>query len=49
VSAERQEKVLYATRTIPRQNSYFRRLVSGRYPHLEPWYHMGARIVSGDT
>ncbi len=49
VSAGRQEKLLYAKRTIPRLNSYFARLVSGRYPHLEPWYHLGARIVGGDT
>ena len=21
----------------------------GRYPHLEPWYHLGARIVAGDS
>jgi len=49
VSAGRQEKILYAKRTIPKLNSYFARLVSGRYPHLEPWYHLGARIVGGDT
>ncbi len=49
VSAGRQEKILYARRTIPKLNSYFARLVSGRYPHLEPWYHLGARIVGGDS
>ncbi len=48
-SAGRQEKIIYARRTIPRLNSYFARLVSGRYPHLEPWYHLGARIVGGDS
>jgi predicted amidohydrolase len=48
VSAGRQEKLICATRTIPRVNSYYARLVSGRYPHLEPWYHLGARIVGGD-
>jgi len=48
-SAGRQEKIIYATRTIPKVNSHFARLVSGRYPHLEPWYHLGARIVRGDS
>jgi predicted amidohydrolase len=49
VSAGRQEKILYAKRTMPRLNPHFRRLVSGRYPHLEPWYHLGAKIVGGDS
>jgi predicted amidohydrolase len=49
VSAGRQEKIVYAKRTMPKQNPYFRRLVAGRYPHLEPWYHLGARIVGGDS
>jgi predicted amidohydrolase len=49
VSAGHQEQILYAKRTIPRQNTYFRRLVAGRYPHLEPWYHLGARIIGGET
>jgi len=48
VSAGRQEKIIYAKRTMPGQNTYFRRLISRRYPHLEPWYHLGARIVGGD-
>jgi predicted amidohydrolase len=49
VSAGRQEKIIYATRTIPKLNSFFARLVSGRYPHLEPWYYLGARIIGGDS
>lgn len=49
VSAGRQEKIVCATRTMPGQNTYFRRLVYGRYPHLEPWYYLGARIVGGDS
>jgi len=48
VSAGRQEKIIYARRIMPKQNPYFRRLVAGRYPHLEPWYHLGAGIVGGD-
>ena len=48
VSAGSKEKIIYAKRIMPGQNTYFRRLVSGRYPHLEPWYHLGARIVAGD-
>ncbi|MCU0916485.1 MAG: carbon-nitrogen hydrolase family protein [Planctomycetes bacterium] len=47
VSAGPQETILYATRTMPRQNTYFSRLVARRYPYLEPWYHLGARIVAG--
>ncbi len=49
VSAGRQETILYAKRTMPKQNTYFSRLVARRYPHLEPWYHLGARIVGGDS
>jgi predicted amidohydrolase len=49
VSAGRQEEIICATRTIPKLNSFFARLVSGRYPHLEPWYYLGARIVGGDA
>jgi len=49
VSAGRRETILYATRSMPRVNPYFGRLVAGRYPHLEPWYHLGARIVGGDA
>jgi predicted amidohydrolase len=49
VSAGTQEKVLYAKRTMPKQNTYFARLVARRYPYLEPWYHLGARIVGGDS
>jgi predicted amidohydrolase len=49
VSARRQEKIIYAKRTIPKLNPYFERLVAGRYPHLEPWYHLGARIVGRDS
>jgi len=49
VSAGRQEKLIYATRTMPKLNPYFARLVAGRCPHLEPWYHLGARIVGGDS
>ncbi|RPJ32485.1 MAG: carbon-nitrogen hydrolase family protein [Planctomycetaceae bacterium] len=48
VSTGRREKIIYAKRTMPKQNPHFRRLVAGRYPHLEPWYHLGARIVGGD-
>jgi predicted amidohydrolase len=48
VSAGRPETTLYATRVMPKQNTYFSRLVARRYPHLEPWYHLGARIVGGD-
>jgi predicted amidohydrolase len=49
VSAGRQETILYAKRTMPKQNTYFARLVARRYPHLEPWYYLGARIVGGDS
>ena len=49
VSAGAEEQIIYATRTMPGQNTYFRRLVSGRYPHLEPWYHLGARIIAGES
>jgi predicted amidohydrolase len=49
LSAGRQEKIIYARRTIPKLNSFFARLVSGRYPHLEPWYYRGARIIGGDS
>lgn len=49
VSAGPREQILYAKRTIPKQNPYFRRLVAGRCPHLEPWYHRGARIIGGDV
>jgi predicted amidohydrolase len=48
VSAGSQETILYAKRTMPRLNPHFSRLVARRYPHLEPWYHLGARIVGGD-
>jgi len=49
VSAGRREQIVYARRTMPQQNAYFRRLVAGRYPHLEPWYHLGARRIGGET
>jgi len=49
VSAGPQETILYAKRVMPKLNSYFGRLVTRRYPHLEPWYHLGARIVGGDS
>jgi predicted amidohydrolase len=49
VSAGRQGTILYAKRTMPRLNPYFSRLVARRYPHLEPWYHLGARIVGRDS
>jgi len=48
VSAGSQEKILYAKRTMPRLNPHFPRLVSRRYPHLEPWYHLGAKIIGPD-
>jgi predicted amidohydrolase len=48
VSAGSQEKILYAKRTMPKLNPHFPRLVSRRYPHLEPWYHLGARIIRPD-
>jgi predicted amidohydrolase len=48
VSAGSQETILYAKRTMPKLNTYFSRLVARRYPHLEPWYHLGARIISPD-
>jgi len=48
VSAGRAEKIIYAKRTMPKLNPYFPRLVARRCPHLEPWYHLGARIVGGD-
>lgn len=48
VSAGSEEKIIYATRAMPGQNTYFRRLVYRRYPHLEPWYYLGARIIEGD-
>jgi predicted amidohydrolase len=48
VSAGQQEKIISARRMIPKLNSYFARLVAGRYPYLEPWYYRGARIVGGD-
>ena len=49
VSAGRQETILYAKRVMPKLNPYFARLVARRYPHLEPWYHLGARIVGPDS
>ncbi len=49
VSAGPQETILYAKRVMPRLNPYFGRLVARRYPHLEPWYHLGARIVGGGS
>ncbi len=49
VSAGSQETILYAKRTMPKLNPYFSRLVARRYPHLEPWYHLGARLVGGDS
>jgi len=49
VSAGHQETILYAKRVMPKQNTYFSRLVARRHPHLEPWYHLGARIVGGDS
>jgi len=48
VSAGRQEKILYAERTMPKLNPHFGRLVAGRYPHLEPWYHLGAKVIGPD-
>jgi len=45
VSAGRQERILYAKRTMPKQNMYFQRLVGRRYPYLNPWYYQGARII----
>ena len=48
VSAGSREKILYAKRTMPRLNLHFGRLVAGRYPHLEPWYHLGAKIIGPD-
>ncbi len=49
VSTGSQETILYAKRVMPKLNPYFARLVARRYPHLEPWYHLGARIVGGDS
>jgi predicted amidohydrolase len=49
VSAGRQEKIIYAQRTMPQLNPYFTRLVARRHPYLEPWYHLGVRIVGGDS
>jgi predicted amidohydrolase len=49
VSAGPLETILYAKRTMPKQNTYFARLVAWKYPHLEPWYHLGARIIGGDS
>jgi predicted amidohydrolase len=49
VSAGPRETILYAKRTMPKQNTYFARLVARRYPHLEPWYHLGARIIGGEA
>lgn len=49
VSAGPGEQIIYATRTMRGQNTHFRRLVSGRCPHLEPWYHRGARIIAGES
>ncbi len=48
VSAGSQEKILYAKRVMPKLNPHFPRLVSRRYPHLEPWYHLGAKIIGPD-
>ena len=48
VSAGSEEKIIYAKRTMPRLNVYFSRLVARRYPHLEPWYHLGAKIIGPD-
>ncbi|OHB79410.1 MAG: hypothetical protein A2Z25_21370 [Planctomycetes bacterium RBG_16_55_9] len=47
-SAGRREEILYAKRAMPKQNMYFQRFVSRRYPHLESWYHLGARVICGD-
>jgi len=49
VSAGPRETILYAKRVMPKLNPYFARLVARRYPHLEPWYHLGARIIGGDS
>lgn len=49
VSAGKQEKILYAKRTMPKLNPHFPRFVARRYPHLEPWYHQGARILGGES
>jgi predicted amidohydrolase len=48
VSAGREEKILYARRTMPKANAHLQRLVSRRYPHMEAWYHLGARVLGGD-
>lgn len=48
MSAGSGETILYAKRTMPKLNTYFSRLIARRYPHLEPWYHLGARIISPD-
>ncbi len=48
VSAGSREQIFYAKRAMPKLNPYFPRLIARRYPHLEPWYHLGARIVGGD-
>jgi len=48
VSAGSQEKIVYAKRTMPKQNTYFQRLVARRYPYLEPWYHRGAGMIGPD-
>jgi predicted amidohydrolase len=48
-SAGSHEEVIYAERTMPKQNAYFARLIARRYPHLEPWYHLGARIIGPDS
>jgi len=47
-SAGSREETIYGKRIVRKTNEYFRRFISQRYPHLEPWYHLGARIIGGD-
>jgi len=48
VSAGHNEKIIYAQRHIPKRNVHFQRLLARRYPHLDPWYYLGAQIISGE-
>lgn len=48
VSAGDQVEILYATRTLPKSNTYYQQYVAKRYPHLNPWYQLGAKIIAGD-
>lgn len=47
VSAGAGETILYATRTLPKRNTYLQQLIGRRYPYLDPWYALGARLISG--